>query len=124
MGGVRRIAPGERVGGQVTPGMRREQAIETEGMWAGFASVEAGVVSGWHHHGDYESAIYVLAGGLTMEFGPGGAESLSAGPGDFVLVEREAVHREINLGDVSCDAIVVRAGTGAAVINVDGPEPG
>ena len=69
---VRRIAPGERTEGAGTPGMIREEAVSTDGMWAGLARTEAGMVSGWHHHGDYESAIYVISGALRMESGPGG----------------------------------------------------
>ena len=75
-----RITPEERVEGKPTPGMAREEAIQTDGMWAGFVTTEAGMVSGWHHHGEYESAIYVITGGIRMEFGPGGSERFDAGP--------------------------------------------
>src|SRR6266508_137475 len=98
-GEVRRIGPDERTPGAQTPGMVRQEAIATAGMWAGLARTDPGVVSGWHHHGDYESAIYVLSGALRMEFGAGGAEVLDAGPGDFVYVARGAIHRESNPGD-------------------------
>jgi uncharacterized RmlC-like cupin family protein len=121
--GVVRITPGERVEGPSTPGMTRSQAVETEGMWVGHARTDPGMVSGWHHHGDHESAIYVLSGVLRMEFGPGGAEAFDAGPGDFVHVGRGAVHREGNPSDESADIVVVRAGTGESVVNVDGPDP-
>jgi gentisate 1,2-dioxygenase len=30
--------------------MRREQAIASDGMWAGLTYTEPGMVSGWHHH--------------------------------------------------------------------------
>ena len=52
------------------------------------------MVSGWHHHGGYETVIYVLTGLLRMEFGPGGATTIVAGPGDFVYVPTGVVHRE------------------------------
>ena len=121
--GVRRITPGERVGGPSTTGMTRSQAVQTEGMWVGLATTEPGMVSGWHHHGDHESAIYVVSGALRMEFGPGGEEAFDAGPGDFVYVAREAVHREGNPSDEPADIVVIRAGTGESVFNVDGPDP-
>ena len=121
--GVRRIAPDERVEGPSTPGMTRSQAFESDGMWAGQARTEPGMVSGWHHHGDHESAIYVLSGRLRMEFGPGGAEVFDAGPGDYVYVGRGAVHREGNPSDEPADILVVRAGTGDSVVNVEGPDP-
>jgi uncharacterized RmlC-like cupin family protein len=30
--------------------------------------------SGWHHHGEHDTAVYVVDGGLRMEFGPEGRE--------------------------------------------------
>jgi uncharacterized RmlC-like cupin family protein len=62
-------------------------------MWGGLATTEPGTVSGWHHHAGYESTIYVISGALRMEFGPGGTESFDAGPGDFVFVGRNVIHR-------------------------------
>ncbi len=35
----------------------------------GSVTTEPGMRSGWHHHGDYESHIYVVSGGLRMESG-------------------------------------------------------
>ena len=80
MTGVRRIAPEDRVPGMATPGMVREEAVATDGMWSGMARTEPGAVGGWHHHGDHESTIYVLSGTMRMEFGPGGTEILDAVP--------------------------------------------
>jgi uncharacterized RmlC-like cupin family protein len=117
-----RITPHGRVEGAPTPGMAREQAIATDGMWAGFVMTEPGMVSGWHHHGDYESAIYVISGGIRMEFGPGGSESFDAGPGDFVYVPKHAIHRESDPGSEVSHIVVVRAGEGEPVFNVEGPE--
>jgi uncharacterized RmlC-like cupin family protein len=118
---VHRIPPEERTEGSPTPGMIREEAISTERMWAGLARTDAGMSSGWHHHGDHESTIYVLSGTLRMEFGPGGSEVLDAGPGDFLYVSAGAVHRESNPTDEESQLVVVRSGLGAPVVNVDGP---
>lgn len=115
------VTPADRKPGPPTPGMDREQAIATDGTWAGFVRTEPGMVSGWHHHGDYESVIYVLTGALTMEFGPNGAHTVEAGPGDFVYVPKHAVHRESNPATVPADILVVRAGTGESTFNVGGP---
>jgi uncharacterized RmlC-like cupin family protein len=92
--------------------MTREQAVQTEGMWAGFVRTDPGMVSGWHHHGRYESSIYVLSGSLRMEFGRGGEESFDAGPGDFVFVGKQLVHRESNPSTEPAAIVVVRAGEG------------
>lgn len=119
--GVRRVAPEERVEGAATAGMIREEAVATDRMWAGLARTAPGMVSGWHHHGSYETTIYVVSGGLHMEFGPGGAETLDGRPGDFLYVAPGAVHRESNPDDQESHIVVVRSGSGAPVVNVDGP---
>jgi uncharacterized RmlC-like cupin family protein len=80
------------------------------------------MVSGWHHHGDYESHIYVVSGVLCMESGPGGHDVVDAQPGDFVFVPPHTVHREGNPASAEATVIVIRAGRGEAVFNVDGPE--
>jgi uncharacterized RmlC-like cupin family protein len=121
---VTRVTPGDRVQGEQTPGMTREQAIALEGMWARLVRTEAGMMSGWHHHGDYDTSIYVVRGSLRMESGPGGSRVVNAGPGDFLHVPKGAIHREGNPGSEESHLIVVRAGRGPAVVNVDGPAPG
>jgi uncharacterized RmlC-like cupin family protein len=121
--GVRKAGPQDLTPGQPTAGMTRTEAFATAGMWAGLLSTEPGVVSGWHHHGEHESTIYLLSGALHMEFGPGGGEVLTAGPGEFLYVAPHAIHRESNPAGEPATAVVVRVGTGEVVVNVDGPEP-
>lgn len=118
---VRHVPPGERVPGHPTPGMNREEAVGTDGMWAGFVRTDAGATTAWHHHGDYESTIYVAHGRCRLDSGSGGRETVDAGPGDFIYVPPWAVHREHNPGDEESHLIVFRAGCGPAVTNVDGP---
>ena len=89
--------------------------ITTEGR------VETDPTPGWHHHGEYETSIYILSGRLRMESGPGGAEVVEAGPGDFLHVPAGAVHRESNPTDAESRIVVVRAGEGVPTVNVDGP---
>jgi len=117
------VTPGDRKAGPSTPGMERQQAVATDNMWSGLVRTEAGMMSGWHHHGEYETVIYVLTGLLRMEFGPGGSNTVEARPGDFVFVPKGAVHRESNLSAEPGDLVVVRAGRGESTINVDGPAP-
>jgi uncharacterized RmlC-like cupin family protein len=100
----------------------REEALATGRLWAGFVRTEPLMASGWHHHGDFESVIYVLSGRFRMESGPGGREQEEAGPDDFILVPRGAIHRESNPLEVEATLIVFRAGAGEPVVNVDGPE--
>jgi uncharacterized RmlC-like cupin family protein len=119
---VRVIREGQRIIGAPTSGMIREEAVSTQGMWAGFVRTEPGMASGWHHHGDYESVIYVMSGRLRMEFGAGGRDVEETEVGDFLYVPKGTVHREINPLDEEGTLIVARSGTGPPVINVDGPE--
>jgi uncharacterized RmlC-like cupin family protein len=101
--------------------MRREQAVVTGDMWAGLVRTEPHIVSGWHHHGDHETSIYVISGVLRMESGSGGESVLNATPGDFLYVPRRAIHRESNPGEVESQIVVVRSGQGPTVVNVEGP---
>ena len=121
---VQRVAREDLTPGGGTPGMVRRQAVATPGMWAGLVETEPGGVSGWHHHGEYESTIHVVAGGMRMESGPGGRDVLEAAPGDFIYVPPHVVHREGNPTGQPGVAVVFRAGRGDPVFNVEGPDPG
>lgn len=119
-----RLVPREaRVEADPTPGMTRERAVEVAGLWAGLVRTAPGMTSGWHHHGEHETAIYVVRGSLRMESGPGGADVVTAVAGDFLHVPKGAVHREGNDGDEESHLVVVRAGEGPTTVNVEGPAP-
>ena len=120
---VRLVLPTDRVEGERTPGMTREQAINIEGMWAGVVRTQAHMTTGWHHHAAYDTSIYIVDGLLRMESGPRGTSVVEAGPGDFVHVPKGAIHRESNPSDEESHLVVVRAGHGPAVVNVEGPAP-
>jgi len=117
------IREGDRRPGAPTMGMHRQEAVATETTWAGTARTEARMHSGWHHHAAYESVIYVLAGTLRMESGPGGRDVVEAGPGDFLFVPKGAIHREENPNTDEGLLVVFRSGRGEQVVNVDGPAP-
>lgn len=104
-----------------TPGMTRQLASHEAGMWSGVVDTEPGAVSGWHHHGDHETTLYVVSGRLRLESGAGGEHVLEAGPGDFLRVPAGAIHRESNPSGESARAVIVRCGTGDPTINVAGP---
>ena len=106
-----------------TPGMTRRVAAHAEQMWSGLVDTEPGAVSGWHHHGDHETTLYVVSGTMRLESGPGGEHVVEAGPGDFIRVPAGAVHRESNPGEEGSRAVIVRCGTGAPTVNTDGPAP-
>jgi uncharacterized RmlC-like cupin family protein len=120
---IRRIRAGELSDGPSTPGMLRTQAVATRRVWAGMVRTDPGAVSGWHHHGEHESVIYVATGALRMESGMQGQDVFDAEPGDFVYVPPHAVHRESNTTDIVATLVVTRSGQGPSVINVEGPDP-
>ena len=107
-----------------TPGMERREAFAVPGLWAGLVHTEPGAASGWHHHGEHATSLYVVAGRMRLSYGPGGASEVEAGAGDFLHVPPHTVHREANPGSELSTAVIARAGSsGPPTVNVDGPEP-
>ena len=104
-----------------TSGMVREEAFHSDKTWVGIAHNAPKAFSGWHHHGDYESVIYVLSGHIRIECGLGGRTVLDGAAGDFLLIPAREIHREGNPTDATTDVVLVRAGQGEVVVNVDGP---
>src|ERR687891_2085480 len=82
-----------------TPGIRREQAFADEGTWVGVARTEPGKVSGWHHHGEFDTFFYCISGRVRVEHGSGGREAVEAGPGDFRRPTTEGVQSQSNPAD-------------------------
>lgn len=103
--------------------MTREEAIAAPGLWSGFVRTAPGMVSGWHHHADHDTSIFVVSGAFRLESGPGGRDVHEAAPGDFLHIPPRAIHRESNPGDAESTVVVTRAGTGQVTVNVEGPEP-
>jgi uncharacterized RmlC-like cupin family protein len=101
------------------PEIHRRQAFAARGLWAGLATTEPGLASGWHHHDGHDTIIYGLSGRLIVEFG---GERVEAGAGDFLLIPSGLVHREITPGEAPAEFVVVRAGgDGPPTVEVDGP---
>lgn len=121
---LRVIRPDDLAEADPTPGMRRQRAFERGGLWAGVVHTEPGATSGWHHHGEHETSLYVVAGRMRLDFGPGGGTAVEAGPGDFVHVPAGVVHRESNPATELATAVIARSGSGAPTVNVDGPSAG
>ncbi len=121
---IRLVRANQLSDGPSTPGMSRRQAVATDRIWTGLVHTQPGAVSGWHHHGDHESVIYVLAGALRMESGLHGGDVFDAQPGEFIHVPPYSIHREGNTTDRLASLVVTRSGQGESVVNVDGPEGG
>jgi len=117
-----RIGRGELVEIESPPEIRRQQAFAKPGLWAGIATTQPGLVSGWHHHGGHDTIVYVLSGRLAIEFGEGGRQAVQVTAGDFLMIPSGLVHREgTPTGDPS-ESVVIRAGgDGPPTIEVDRP---
>lgn len=123
--GVRLVKPGDRkLAAAQTAGMIREEAVQTDHLWAGIARTKPGNLSNWHHHGDWETIAYVIAGACRLEFGAGGQEMVVGEPGDYLYIPKGEIHRESNPTEGEQALVIVRFGTGPVVINVDGPMAG
>ena len=83
-----------------TSGMARLEAISgqtagSEKVWMGQTHVAPGTKSGDHHHGEAETAIYILSGTPAFVFGRDGQEvRLQTEPGDYIFVPPYVPHRE------------------------------
>lgn len=117
---VRAAATLDEIPAQQTPGIRRRQAFAGEDRWIGHVETQPGEWSGWHHHGETDTYLYVLDGELEFEFGSDG-ETVAVGRGEFAHVPAGVVHRERTTPGTPGQIVLVRIGSGPAVVNVDGP---
>src|ERR1700716_2780371 len=106
-------------------GMTRAAAIThartgAEKLWAGTMVVQPYAKTGPHHHGELETVLYVLKGRVRMRWGDRLELSDEAGAGDFIYVPAYVPHQEINADpDKTCEAVVVRNGQEAVVVNLE-----
>jgi uncharacterized RmlC-like cupin family protein len=106
--------------------MRRLEAISartvgSQRVWMGQAQVGPRTASGDHHHGDSETAIYVVSGHPVFVFAEDGEEvRLEAAPGDYVFVPPFTPHREENPTDEDAVVVLARSSQEAIVVNLPG----
>jgi uncharacterized RmlC-like cupin family protein len=113
-----------------TPGMRRMAAISgrtvgSQKLWMGLTEVAPGTSSGDHHHGEAETAVYVVSGHPVFVFEVDGiCERVETGPGDFVFVPPHVPHREENPSpDEEAVVVIARSTQEAIVVNLPGLAP-
>ena len=128
MAEVRVVRPQERDASTAqTPGMSRAEGVgakttDAEGLWVGHVTVDKGVRSGPHHHGELESVIYVVRGRARMRWGERLEHVVEAQTGDFVFVPPYLVHQEINVSaEEPVEMIVARSSQENVVVNVSLP---
>ncbi|HEX5141358.1 MAG TPA: cupin domain-containing protein [Dehalococcoidia bacterium] len=126
MSEVRVIKPDQRdTSTAQTPGMNRAEGCGAsttgaEKLWVGHVHVGEGVRSGPHHHGEVESAIYIISGNARFRFGDKLENVVEAQAGDFVFVPPYLVHQEINASsDEAVDMVVARSSQENVVVNVE-----
>jgi len=107
-----------------TSGMTRLEAIsgKTVGsskLWMGRTHVAAGASSGDHHHGDTETAIYVVSGRPAFVFADGASEvRIETEPGDYIFVPPYVPHREENPGAEEAVVVISRSSQEGVVVNL------
>ena len=106
-----------------TPGMERRPGIDS--TTAGSSKVLLGHVTCTpntmgppHHHGEAETAAYVLKGRLRVYFGDEFKEYIEAGPGDFIYVPAHLPHIEGNPYNDPAEAVLSR-GPDNIVVNME-----
>ena len=108
-----------------SPGMRRLEAISGRSagsaiLWMGESHVAAGTRSADHHHGESESAIFVVSGHPEFVFLEDGVERrIRTQPGDYVFVPPFVPHREENpSSDEEAVVVLARSTQEAIVVNL------
>jgi uncharacterized RmlC-like cupin family protein len=107
-------------------GMTRREAISgktvgSEKVWMGQTHVGPRTASANHHHGDSETAIYVVSGHPVFVFAQDGHEvRLTPEPGDYVFVPPFTPHREENPGEAEAVVVIARSSQEAIVVNLPG----
>jgi uncharacterized RmlC-like cupin family protein len=107
-----------------TTGMTRLEAVsgKTVGsskVWMGQTHVAPATSSGDHHHGDTETAIFVLSGRPVFVFAEGESEvRIEAEPGDYIFVPPYVAHREENPGDDEAVVVIARSSQEGMVVNL------
>ena len=105
-----------------TRGMERRPGIDanTAGakrIWLGHVTAFANTQGPPHHHGEAETAGYVLSGHVRVYYGEDFKEYVDAGPGDFIFVPAYMHHIEANVTDEPAECILSR-GPDNIVVNL------
>jgi len=88
-------------------------------VWMGQTHVGPATSSGDHHHGEAETAIYVLSGHPVFVFAEGDREvRIEAEPGDYIFVPPYTPHREENPGADDAVVIIARSSQEGIVVNL------
>ena len=104
--------------------MVREAAIARDivgakQIWVGHVELPAGLSSAPHHHGECESAIYIISGQARFRTGDCYQLEEVASPGDFVWVPPHEPHIEENVSATEpVRMVVIRSTQETLVFNL------
>lgn len=108
-----------------TSGMRRFEAVSgktvgSEKLWMGRTHVAPSTASGDHHHGQAETAIYIVSGHPVFVFAEGDEEvRVETEPGDYIFVPPYIPHREENPSpDEEAVVVIARSTQDGIVVNL------
>lgn len=127
VGKPRVIRPVDCVPDVSSGAMTRQAAVSAAtvgagSLWVGHVQLGPGMVSAAHHHGDVESAIFVVSGRARFAVGNDLGEVLDAGPGDVVWIPPRVVHVEMNASEKE-PVVVVVSRSSPDNVTVDVPYP-
>ena len=106
-----------------TPGMVRKPAIHKEStgaskIWFGTVTCAPNYKGPPHHHGEAETAAYVVSGYVRVYYGEDFKDYVEAGPGDYLFVPANTWHIEENPYYMPCEQFLTR-GPDNIVINME-----
>ena len=106
-----------------TPGMERKPAIHKTSVgaskiWFGTVTCAPNQKGPPHHHGEAETAAYVISGHIRVYYGEDFKEYVEAGPGDYLFVPSNTWHIEENPYDSPSEQFLTR-GPDNIVINME-----
>jgi uncharacterized RmlC-like cupin family protein len=102
-----------------TENLERLTGLDVPNIWAGKVIVPPGKVSGAHHHGEAQSAGYILSGHARVYFGENYEEFVELETGDFVNVPPSLTHIVKNMSDTEPVVFIASRNPGNIVINLD-----
>jgi uncharacterized RmlC-like cupin family protein len=111
--------------GKAMVGTGRATAFDFTGIagketWIGTVTMQPKAVTGAHHHGRHEVAIYVVKGRSEIRWGERLDFAAEVGPGDFVYFTPFVPHQERNLSATdTVDFVVVRSDNERIVVALD-----
>ena len=106
-----------------TPGMERNPAIHKSSVgaskiWFGTVTCAPNQKGPPHHHGEAETAAYVISGHIRVYYGDDFKEYVEAGPGDYLFVPANTSHIEENPYESPSEQFLTR-GPDNIVVNME-----